>query len=275
MNIINIILIILCVIIAIVLAVILVLLFYPFEYVAELSFTNEDKFDLKFKYIIFKIKGFLVYKPKVFYEFKLWDKVIAKSDEIDEKKENNSIEETDFIENENLSSEILDSKVVIKDLFKSAKALEKKKVSELKETQKQDVIKEKEYEIAENERKKEKANTVIDKFKGIFKSDEIYVIKLVVNEGIDALKVISPDKVNVKIKYGSNDPYLTGVIFSIAAPIYSILGDDLNLKINSDKEFVESYMTLNGHPRLYKIVGSIFKLLLDKKFRKVIFKKKK
>ena len=176
----------------------------------------------------------------------------------------NSIEEDNIIENKNVRIEISESKTVIKDLFKSANSLEKKKISELKESENLDSTK-----------VKEKANSVIDKFKGIFKSDELYVIKLVVNEGINALKIINPDKVNVKIKYGSSDPYFTGLLFSIAAPIYSIMGDDLNLKINSDKDFTESFMTLVGHPRLYKLMGSILRLLMNKKFRKVVFKKKK
>ncbi len=289
MNIISIILIVLGIIIAIILVIILILLFFPFEYVIDLSFAKDERLELKFKYIIFKLTGFLIYKPKVTYEFKLWDKVLAKKDEETEDNEeieeaiadeeteveDNSIEKDDFIENKNLSSEISESKTVIKDLFKSAKALEKKKALELKETEKLDEAKEKEQEIIENAKKKEKAIGVIDKFKGIFKSDELYVIKLVVNEGIDALKAIKPDKINVKIKYGSSDPYLTGVLFSIAAPIYSIMGDDLNLKINADKDFIESYMTLIGHPRLYKLVGFILRLLMNKKFKKVVFKKKK
>ncbi len=293
MNIISIILIVLGIIIAIILVIILILLFFPFEYVLDLSFAKDEKLELKFKYIIFKLTGFLIYKPKVTYEFKLWDKVLAKKDdetedneeieeaiadeetEVEDTVEDNSIEKDDFIENKNLSSEISESKTVIKDLFKSAKALEKKKALELKETEELDEAKEKEQEIIENAKKKEKAIDVIDKFKGIFKSDELYVIKLVVNEGIDALKAIKPDKINVKIKYGSSDPYLTGVLFSIAAPIYSIMGDDLNLKINADKDFIESYMTLVGHPRLYKLVGSILRLLMNKKFKKVVFKKKK
>lgn len=284
MSVINIILTIICIIVAIVLIVILFILFYPFEYVIDLSFTNDDKLDLKFKYIIFKIKGFLIYKPEVSYEFKLWNKVIVKNDkgdksdeeiEDDDIEENNSIEETDFIKNDNLSSEIKDSKTAIKELFKSAKAFEKKKVEEIKKTEEIDKEKDKEQEKIENAKKKENAANVIDKFKGIFKSDELYVIKLVVNEAIDVLKAIRPDKINVRIKYGSSDPYITGVLFSIAAPIYSMMGDNLNLKINADKDFVESYMTLIGHPRIYKIVGSILRLLINKKFRKVVFKKKK
>ena len=282
MNIINIILIVLGVIVAIILVIILILLFFPFEYVLDLSFANDEKLELKFKYIIFKITGFLIYKPEVSYEFKLWNKVLAKKDEetegdeeveedIDDEEiededvaKDNSIEEDDFIENKNLRSEISESKTVIKDLFKSAKALEKKKVSELKESENSDTTK-----------IKEKATNVIDKFKGIFKSDELYVIKLVVNEGINALKTIRPDKINVKIKYGSKDPYLTGLLFSIAAPVYSIMGDGLKLKINGDKDFTESFMILVGHPRLYKLMGSILRLLLNKKFRNVAFKKKK
>ena len=137
MNIINIILIVLGVIVAIILVIILILLFFPFEYVLDLSFANDEKLELKFKYIIFKITGFLIYKPEVSYEFKLWNKVLVKKDEETEDDEeveediddeeiededvakDNSIEEDDFIENKNLRSEISESKTVIKDLFKN------------------------------------------------------------------------------------------------------------------------------------------------------------
>ena len=283
MTILKIILIIFAIIIAILLAIVLVIIFVPFEYKLSVDYVEDKRIDLKLNYIIFKIKGYLTFSPEVSYELKLGEKAILSSDrdEDEENNEDNSIEDTEFIENKNLSEEVKESKLAIKDLFASAKRLEKKKSEEEQseeDQEEQDDVDE--IEIADDSdielsKKKEKTFNIIDKFKNIFKSDELYVIKKVANEVLDAIKILKPDKINVRIKYGAKDPFAMGLLFAIAAPIYSFLGKKLNIKKNSKSDLTEGHIDFTGHPRLYKLVKSIFNLLIDKKFRKVVFKKKK
>ena len=291
MDILKIILIVLAVIIAIVLAIILVILFIPFQYNLSVDYVEDERIDFSLDYMIFKIRGFLTFSPDVTYELTFGKKVILSSDDKDdeEEDEDNSIEDTEFIENKNLSEEVKESKLAIKDLFTSAKRLEKKQLEEAElEDDQDDDEDEIEEEIdddaneietvdddVEISKKKEKTFNIIDRFKNIFKSDELYVIKKIANEVLDAIKILKPDNVSVKIKYGAKDPYAMGLLFAIAAPIYSILGKKLNLKKNSKSDLTEGHIDIKGHPRLYKLIKPVFNLLIDKKFRKVIFKKKK
>ena len=260
MEALKIILIVIVVIIVIIFAIILLLLFIPFEYLLNVNYIEDSKVDVNLSYIIFKIKGFLILSPKTSYELKLWNKILIsseKKDDIEEK--NNSIEDTGFIENEDLSKSVEESKSVIKDLFVSANRLEKKK---------------KEENSIQLEEKKEKAFGIIDKFKNIFKRDEIYVAKKIVSEAISAIGILKPDKMNVDIKYGSKEPYAMGLLFSIVAPLYSFFGEKLKLKQNSNSNLAEGHIDIIGHPQLYKLVTSIFKLLSDKKVRTILFKNK-
>lgn len=290
MDILKIILIVLAVIIVIAIAIILVILFIPFQYNLSVDYVEDERIDLSLDYMIFKIRGFLTFSPEVTYELTFGKKVILSSDNNDdEEEEDNSIEDTEFIENKNLSEEVKESKLAIKDLFTSAKRLEKKQLEEeeLEEDQDddEDEIEEEidddvnEIETVDDEveisKKKEKTFNTIDRFKNIFKSDELYVIKKITNEVLDAIKILKPDNVSVKIKYGAKDPYAMGLLFAIAAPIYSILGKKLNLKKNSKSDLTEGHIDIKGHPKLYKLIKPVFYLLIDKKFRKVIFKKKK
>lgn len=297
MMILKTILIILAVIIAIILVIILFILFIPFEYLLDIKYIEDSRVDVNLSYIIFKLKGFLTLGEDTSYELKLGKKVIITSEKEDEDEdEEDSIEDTDFIENEDLSRDVKENKSVIKDLFASAKRFEIKKRKELEEDisdedydeDNDEDASDNEYDDSENtkiariesgdidiEEKKQKTFNIIDSFKNIFKRDEIYVAKKVANEAIGALSILKPDKIKVDVKYGSKDPYFMGLLFSIAAPIYSLLGKKLKLKQNSNSNLTEGHINIVGHPRLYKLVAPIFRLLMDKKFRSFIFKKKK
>ena len=271
MEVLKIILIVIVVIVVIIFAIILLLLFIPFEYLLNVNYIEDSKVDVNLSYIIFKIKGFLILSPKTSYELKLWNKILISSEKKDDVEEkNNSIEDTGFIENEDLSKSVEESKSVIKDLFVSANRLEKKKKEEndalLKEKKEENSI--------QLEEKKEKAFGIIDKFKNIFKRDEIYVAKKIVSEAISAIGILKPDNMNVDIKYGSKEPYAMGLLFSIVAPLYSFFGEKLKLKQNSNSNLTEGHIDIIGHPQLYKLVASIFRLLSDKKVRTILFKNK-
>ena len=296
------ILIILAVIIAIILVIILFILFIPFEYLLDIKYIEDSRVDVSLSYIIFKLKGFLTFGDDTSYELKLGKKVLISSENDDEEEdEEDSIEDGDFIENEDLSKDVKVNKSVIKDLFASAKRFEIKKKKELEEDitneddedyedDKEDKEDASDYENDDSENtkiariesgdidieeKKQKTFYIIDSFKNIFKRDEIYVAKKIANEAIGALSILKPDKIKVDVKYGSKDPYFMGLLFSIAAPIYSLLGKKLKLKQNSNSNLTEGHINIVGHPRIYKLVAPIFRLLMDKKFRNFIFKKKK
>lgn len=276
MIILKTILLVLLIIIAVLLAIVVLLLIIPFKYELNLAYKNEERLELKLKYIIFKITGFFAYSPEVDFEVKLWNKVLLKKendDEEEEDEEDNSIADTDFIENKDLENDVKESKSAIRDLFTSAKNLEAKKKEELElEEEDDDEIE----EIAEEkEEKKKKAFNFIDKFKNFLDNDIVYVLKKVASEIINVLSVFKPKRYNVTVKYSREDPYTMGMALAISAPLYAFMGENLKVMQNSDSKFNEGNIRIIGYPRLYKLIPPIFKLYRDKRLRGTIFKKKK
>ena len=285
------ILLVLLIIIAILLAIIIILLFIPFKYNLNCIYKNEDRLELDLKFIFIRITGYLVYTPELDFELKLWNKVILKKksdDEDDEdEEEENSIADTDFIENKDLEDDVEESKSAIRNLFASAKKMKAKKEEEYELEEDDDDEFDEDIDDEEDddddeideikkdkEEKKKKAFNLIDKFKNLLDNDIIYVIKRVTSEGINVLNVIKPSKYKVTIKKGTKDPYAMGMTLAIAAPLYAFMGDDLKVVKNSESAFTWSCVYMTGTPRLYKLIPPIFRLLKDKRFRGIVFKKK-
>ena len=285
MIILKTILIVLLIIIVVLIAIILLLLFIPFKYNLNIIYKNEERIELNLKFIIFRISGYFAYSPNVDFELKLWNKVLLKKNNgKEEEVENNSIGDTNFIENKNLLDDVKESKKAIKDLFVSAKKLNAKQQSEYEKEQEElenrigeviDDDTDKEVINIKKELQKEKAFNFIDKFKNILDNDIIYVIKRVVNEGINVLSIIKPKKYKVTIKKGTKDPYAMGMTLAMAAPLYAILGDNLKVVKNSESEYTSSIVNMIGYPRLYKLIPPIISLYKDKRFMKIVATKKK
>ena len=266
-------------------AIILLLLFIPFKYNLNIIYKNEERIELNLKFIIFRISGYFAYSPNVDFELKLWNKVLLKKNNgKEEEVENNSIGDTNFIENKNLLDDVKESKKAIKDLFVSAKKLNAKQQSEYEKEQEElenrigeviDDDTDKEVINIKKELQKEKAFNFIDKFKNILDNDIIYVIKRVVNEGINVLSIIKPKKYKVTIKKGTKDPYAMGMTLAMAAPLYAILGDNLKVVKNSESEYTSSIVNMIGYPRLYKLIPPIISLYKNKRFMKIVATKKK
>lgn len=257
------ILLVILIIVAIILAIVIFILFFPFKYRIHLLYKNDERIDLKFKYIIFVVSGFFSYKPKIDFEFKLWNKTLidnkkkkTKSDESEKK--DKSIADTDFIENKELEKEVSDSKKAIKELFASAKKLEDKKRLEYEKS-------------IDGEENKKSAFAFIDKFKNFFSEDNIYVFKKLASEAINAINVLKPKKCKVGIMYSDSEPYEMGMILALAAPLYAVLGDNLVVDKNSDSKFNDYNLDIIGYPRLYKLLPPLIRLYRDKKVKSVLF----
>ena len=285
MIILKIILIVLLIIIVVLIAIILLLLFIPFKYNLNIIYKNEERIELNLKFIIFRISGYLAYSPNVDFELKLWNKVLLKKNNgKEDETKNNSVGDTDFIENKNLLDDVKESKKAIKELFVSAKKLNAKQQDDYKKEQEElgndidevhaDVF-DKKVINSEKEAQKKKAFDFIDKFKNILDNDIIYVIKRVVNEGINVLSIIKPKMCKVTIKKGTKDPYAMGITLAMAAPLYAILGDNLKVVKNSESEYTSSSVNMIGYPRLYKLIPPIISLYKDKRFMKILATKKK
>ena len=282
MNILKNILIIVLIIILIIIFIVLLILIIPFKYSLNVSYEEDKKAEIDFKYIIFRIKGHLLLKPKVKLQLKLWNKDLvdtekSKKDEkkLLEKKDtensetspNNSIEKTDFILHKGIENNISarENKLMVKNLFSSAKKFEKNNNKNLALV---------EIDDKKKNQLKNKADSFIDKFKNIFSENITYVMKLVVNQGINALNVIKPSTVNVNIKYPERNPFALGLAHIFLAPVYAIVGDDLRIRPSRDVKYYTADLKLSSNVMLIKLVPPIINLLKDERFRDMFLKKK-
>ena len=261
-NIIRTILMVVLLIVVVLLIALFLLLIIPFQYRLELCDENDERYILSLRYLIFHIAGELNFKPKVSLKMKLWEKILVNTSAKKTKKQKNSIEDTGFIKNKGLEKEVTDSKKEIKKLFLSAKKSE----SILKENRNA-IVSQK-----DKDKKIIKANNIVDGFKKIFPSDLIYVIKKIFKEAINVHDKIKPNKCKINIEYGNNDAYKKGLLLSVAAPLYALMGDDLNVSIAKHNQ-TSLKLIYFGNPVLITLLSPIIRLLLDKKVRAFIFKK--
>ena len=294
MQILSKILIVIAVLIIVLLLIILILILIPFRYNIEIVYDNR-KLNVDAKYIIFKVAGYINFKFPVEYEVKLWNKTLVDSNKNKEEKEEDSISDTDFIKDKNLEKDIDTSDKVIKDLFISAKKQEEivsneennlstddrkidieekdKKVADSKENKKS-------VRITKREREKVKTNNelinrlfkLIERFMGEEKS---YVIELITNKVILLINKIKPKNMKTEISYGFDDAYNTGILSAIFAPIASITKGKFNLFPNFKQNGFKAETKITGSIIILSIVKAAIEILLDKKFRIIVFSKNK
>lgn len=247
----------------VVLLIILLFLIIPFKYSGKLINENDERFSFSLKYLFFRFEGVLSFKPKFLIRLVFGKKVLFDSSVKKVNNKKDSIAETDFIQNKDLEKEITVDKKDIKKLFSNVANYEKniKKVDE--------------NEIKEKEKKKEqidKADKLIDKFKLVLPKDLIYVIKRIIKEAIIVFEKIAPNHFDFQMKLSDSDPYKSGVIMSLVAPLYAIMGDDIKFDINKQNVNLTT-IGFSGSPILITLIKPLISLILDKKVRNFIFKK--
>ena len=273
-------------IVLLVVIILIVLLFIaPFKYLISLSYgDNEISFD--FKYSVVTFNAFIAFKSKVKYYLKilgitLFDSEDKKKDTgkgkgADKKKNKKAkadtnetltttkrLTDTDFMRDKSIDEEVRASNEDAKELLKSAKKFEKKQLEEIIKS----------GDIG-NKGLKTKIDSFIDGLQNIIPPDMKYVLKKVSDEVFKLLKKLSPSDVDVDISYGSSDPYMLGIGFAVLAPLISLTGGDINAKPKFGSDEVSAHIRLARRVSIITIVIPVVRLLLDKKFRSIVFSKK-
>ena len=242
-----------------ILLILIIFVLIPFKYSFFVEYKNNE-LDIKFNYIIFPFSAKVSFENPIRYYGKLWNKTLFDSENNKESdKENNSIADTDFIQNKDLDKEIKHDKNIIRDLFVSAKKQEKVVAKESK------ALKSKNSSLSKN---------LIDKSKKLIPYDMWYVVNLIYNEALKVLNQIKPIDFKADLTYGAVDPYVTGMMMAALSPVYAFLGDDINIKSKFNEEIIEGSISAHGKPIVLKILIPAGRVFLDKKFRKIFFKKK-
>lgn len=267
--------------IILIIIIILVLLFIvPFRYLIKLLYVdNELSFD--FKYSVVTFNAFISFKSKLKYYLKILGITIFDSDsakETDNKKKTKkdkaivknttvtqSLNDTDFLKDKSINEDLRASREDARELLKTAKRFEKEELKEL-------------IKSGGNVEKidfKTKIDSFIDGLQNIIPPEMKYVLKKVSDEVFKLLKKLAPSDVDIDISYGSSDPYMLGLSYAVLAPVISLTGGDVNVKPKFGRDEISAKVELARRVPLITIVIPVVRLLLDKKFRNIVFSKNK
>lgn len=99
----------------------------------------------------------------------------------------------------------------------------------------------------------------------IFEDEEIIdAVKRIKGYGISTVKLLLPQKLNVQITFGFEDPYHTGKALGWTAALIPIYGDHLDITPDFEKRTLKGHLKIKGSLRRYKILHLLWKVYKDK-----------
>lgn len=270
------------IVILVIIVILILLLIVPFCYFISVSYNNSEiSFD--FKYFIITFNAFIALKSKIKYYLKIFGVTVFDSDNDKKDKDKSlnkkkiksdksianeanvirSLSDTDFMNDKSINEKVRASREEAKKLLKSAKKFEKEQLEKMVKSS-----------TIESKRLEKKVDSFIEGLTNIIPPDMKYVLKKTSTEVFKLIKKLAPIDVNVDISYGSSDPYMMGVSYAVLAPLISITGGDINAKPKFGSEEIKADVKLARNVPLITIAIPVVRLILDKKFRNIVFAKK-
>ncbi len=271
-------------IIGLVLLLLSIVLFNPIRYRAKGSFyENEPKIRFRATYFLGLIRFNLVFENgKLMYRAKIAFKTLVDSEvkDLDEKvkekvvKDVKEVKDVDnYFDDESKTeletAEIKNDSIDTSDSVDSVKKVEKKKKSKLKEI---------------FEKIKFKFLQICGRIKKIFKTYQSYrdflttkesreAIKEIKSRIFKALKAIKPRKIKARLKFGFEDPALTGQVLGALSILYPIYGDNLILEaefLDVTQLILEGEFKLKGRIRVITLLIQFLKIYRNKRLKEFI-----
>ncbi len=81
------------------------------------------------------------------------------------------------------------------------------------------------------------------------------------------LRHIKPRKVEGDVKFGFDDPYITGRILVAISPFYGLYGESFTVTPVFDESVIEGKVRLKGRVRVFTVLVIIIRMMMDKNFR--------
>ena len=275
MDIVLLILKIFAVILIVLTLVLLFFLLFPFKYVLDINYDGKELvLDFKYSLLYFFLSTkFSKDEKSTKYLFKIFSVVIYDSDN-PEKIAREKVGEVptlseaitgkEHVDKESVPSEearplsaiddIKETRAMIKDLFISSKKMEDRQKGEY-------------------DKKLDKVENAVNKLTKVIPNDIAYMIAKTFHEFKSELKHILPKSYKLEVSYGIADPYSMGLTYAITAPL-AIMGDK---NIDLDPKFMEDSFKAHANfsrrmPKIALLIPLI-RLLKDKRFRKIVFRK--
>lgn len=120
---------------------------------------------------------------------------------------------------------------------------------------------------------KEKLVAKINKIMAIITDEENKEFaKFILLRVKELIKLIRPKKYKIDLHFGFEDPATTGKILMYLSVIYGLTGLDMKINPEFEEEIKEGEIVLKGSLQLFFVLIIAIKLLLNKKFKELVFK---
>lgn len=136
----------------------------------------------------------------------------------------------------------------------------------------------KERTSADNTSEKSKKEPLSDKVRDLLQKKEkitdfltneshIRAFNKIKKELFLLLKRLKPKKINVKVRFGFEDPCTTGQVLGGLSILYAFLGDTIEIIPDFENQILKGYVYLKGRIRFCHFAATALKLLLSKDIR--------
>ena len=257
-------------ILGIIILALCVVLLVPLRYVisAESKGNMEtSRVEVKFHWLLHLFSGRALYEnQELKYKIRALWMILADSEE--DANPSKKVKET---VTEDASTN--ESKVEAEPEVESAAESEAEPTEEVKSETKAES---KKKESKENKLEKLKCTikNLCDKIKMVleFIKDEAHINTLtrLKKEFIRLLKFLKPKKLKGKIRFGMEDPYVTGQILAVLSVLYPFYAERVEIYPEFDQKILEGNLYVKGHVRgIYALIMA-FNLIIDKNVRTTI-----
>ena len=121
--------------------------------------------------------------------------------------------------------------------------------------------------------KKRSAEPKINDLKAIINDEENKLVRLIKKELKELIKEITPVKYDVNVRYGCEEPYMTGRILGVLAVVYGITGVQFNITPEFEQKVLEGDIYMKGRVRIYRLLLIALRMYKNNRFRKLVFNK--
>lgn len=122
--------------------------------------------------------------------------------------------------------------------------------------------------------KKRSAEQKINDLKAIINDEENKeLVRLIKKELKKLIKEITPVKYDVNVRYGCEEPYMTGRILGVLAVIYGITGVQFNITPEFEQKVLEGDIYMKGRVKIYRLLLIALRIYKNNRFRKLVFNK--
>ncbi len=122
--------------------------------------------------------------------------------------------------------------------------------------------------------KKRSAKQKINDLKAIINDEENKeLVRLIKKELKELIKEITPVKYDVNVRYGCEEPYMTGRILGVLAVIYGVTGVQFNITPEFEQKVLEGDIYMKGRVRIYRLLLIALRIYKNNRFRQLVFNK--